>query len=104
MVRDRTRSVVESSFVTVSRVAMGTEFQAILAGPDAGFLEAAGSEALDEVERLEARLSHYRPDSEICGINARGGEEPVVVEPELLALLWRTLALSEATGGAFDPT
>jgi len=90
--------------IRLSRHAMGTRFETILSGSDPEFLEAAGNEALDEIERLEARLSHYRPDSEICGINARAAAEPVLVEPSLLGLLWTALSLSEITGGAFDPT
>jgi FAD:protein FMN transferase len=83
---------------------MGTEFQAILAGEDADYLRLAGEQALDEVERLEERLSHYRADSEICDLNLRAAYEAVLLEPSLFRLLTRTIELSEATGGAFDPT
>jgi thiamine biosynthesis lipoprotein len=64
----------------------------------------AAQEALDEVERVEAKLSHYRPDSEISDLNLRAAYEPVLVDPALAELLGRALALAEATDGAFDPT
>jgi FAD:protein FMN transferase len=83
---------------------MGTEFQVILAGSDREHLEAAGNEALDQVERLEERLSHYRPESEICDLNLRAPYGPVRMEPGLFRLIARAVALSEATGGAFDCT
>jgi thiamine biosynthesis lipoprotein len=83
---------------------MGTEFQAVLVGPDPDYLRDAGNQALDEVERLEERLSHYRPDSEICDLNLRAPYGPVRMEPSLFALLRRAVDLSERTGGAFDPT
>ena len=83
---------------------MGTEFQAVLAGKDPDFLRDAGNDALDEVERLEERLSHYRSDSEICDLNLRAPYGPVRVEPGLFRLIRRAVRLSEATGGAFDPT
>jgi thiamine biosynthesis lipoprotein len=83
---------------------MGTRFEFVLVGDDPVFLRAAGEEALDEVERLEAQLSRFRPDSEISGINARAAHAPVAVEPRLFALLERVARLWAATGGAFDPT
>jgi thiamine biosynthesis lipoprotein len=83
---------------------MGTEFQAILAGPDRQYLLEAANEALDEVERVEARLSHYRFDSEISDLNVRAAYEAVLMEPSLLELLERAVALSRATDGAFDIT
>jgi thiamine biosynthesis lipoprotein len=83
---------------------MGTEFQAVLAGEDPDFLRDAGSGALDEVERLEERLSHYRTDSEICDLNLRAPFGPVRLEPGLFRLIERAVRLSEATDGAFDPT
>jgi thiamine biosynthesis lipoprotein len=83
---------------------MGTRFEFVLVGDDPVFLRAAGEEALDEVERLEAQLSRFRPDSEISGINARAAHEPVVVEPRLFAMFERIGRLWAATDGAFDPT
>ncbi|MBI3910728.1 MAG: FAD:protein FMN transferase [Armatimonadetes bacterium] len=90
--------------VTLARHAMATRFELALWGADPYFLRAAGEEALAEIERLEAQLSLYRPDSELSGINARAGQEAVPVEPRLFALLKEAAALSAATGGAFDPT
>src|SRR5262249_25596357 len=55
-------------------------------------------------ERLDGQLSHYRPASDVSEINARAAVEPVRVEPRLFALLQRAVALSAATGGAFDIT
>jgi FAD:protein FMN transferase len=83
---------------------MGTRFELVLCGDDPVFLRAAGEEALDEVDRLEAQLSFYRPESELSGINARAAHEPVTVEPRFFALLERIASLSAATGGAFDVT
>lgn len=83
---------------------MGTEFQALLVGDDPEFLRAAGNEALDEIERLEERLSHYLPSSEICDLNRRAFAEPVLVEPSLLELLQRAQTFSESSEGAFDIT
>jgi FAD:protein FMN transferase len=83
---------------------MGTRFELVLCSDNPAFLRAAGEEALDEVERLEAQLSFYRPESELSGINARAATEPVIVEPRFFAFLERIACLSAATGGAFDVT
>jgi thiamine biosynthesis lipoprotein len=93
-----------ATIITLARPAMGTRFELVLCGDDPVFLRAAGEEALDEVELLEAQLSFYRPESELSGINARAAAEPVAVEPRFFALLERIASLSAATDGAFDVT
>jgi thiamine biosynthesis lipoprotein len=93
-----------AKLVRVSRAAMGTLFEIVLCGEDAGYLRQAASEALDEVERLEARLSHYRADSEIRDLNLRAAHGPVRLEPSVFRLMERALAYSRATDGAFDVT
>jgi len=90
--------------VAVARNAMATRFEIVLVGENPSSLRAAGEEALDEIERLEAQLSLYRPSSEIANINARAAREPVRVEPALFRLLQRAWELSEETKGAFDIT
>ncbi|MCS7090642.1 MAG: FAD:protein FMN transferase [Verrucomicrobiota bacterium] len=84
--------------------AMATRFELLLYGASVPALRAAAEEALAEVQRLEARLSLFRPDSEIARINARAAREPVRVLPEVWNLLEHALALTEATDGAFDIT
>jgi thiamine biosynthesis lipoprotein len=90
--------------VAVARNAMATRFEIVLFGKDATSLRAAGEEALNEIERLDAQLSLYRPSSEIANINARAARESVRVEPSLFRLLENAKRLSEETGGAFDIT
>ncbi len=90
--------------------AMATRFELVLppgdgpGGDDPGRLRAIGEEALAEIGRQEVRLSAYRAASDISWINANAGERAVKVEPRLFALLGRCVALSDATGGAFDIT
>lgn len=83
---------------------MGAEFAAVLVGQDPDYLRDAGYQALEEVAQLEARLSHYRPDSEISDLNLRAAYGPVRLEPSLFALLEQCVALSAETEGAFDVT
>ena len=88
----------------LARHAMATRFELVLHGEDGPRLRAVGEEALDEITRLEAALSLYRPESELSAINRGGATGWVRVTPEVAALVAHALALSRATGGAFDPT
>jgi thiamine biosynthesis lipoprotein len=90
--------------VTLSLHAMATRFELVLHGADEVRLRAAGEEALQEIERLEAQLSFYRADSEITWINAHAADHPVKVEPRLFQLLKHCAHLCAATDGAFDIT
>ncbi|HXG68450.1 MAG TPA: FAD:protein FMN transferase, partial [Blastocatellia bacterium] len=90
--------------VTLSVHAMATRFELALHGDDPVRLRAAGEEALSEIERLEAQLSFYRPDSEIRWLNTHAAEGPVKVEPRLFRLLQHCGSLSTLTDGAFDVT
>ena len=90
--------------VTLARNAMATRFEVVLAGENPVRLRAAGEEALDEIERIEALLSLYRPASEIAQINARAAKEAVRVSPEVFQLLSACKELCALTEGAFDVT
>jgi FAD:protein FMN transferase len=90
--------------VTLARHAMATRFELVLNGANSVALRAAGEEALEEIERLEGRLSLFRPTSEIAHLNARAAREPVRVTPEVFGLLERARQLHSETGGAFDIT
>ena len=90
--------------VMLARHAMATRFEIVLHGDNPVSLQAAGEEALDEIERLENLLSLYRTSSEIAHVNARASSEPVRVSVPVFRLLLHALQLSEATGGAFDIT
>jgi thiamine biosynthesis lipoprotein len=90
--------------LALARHAMATRFELVLHGNDPLALRAAGEEALDEVERLEAELSLYRPASAIAHVNARAAREPVRVAPGLFRLLEHAQRLHRESGGAFDVT
>ena len=83
---------------------MATRFEIVLHGGDPSALRAAGEEALDEVDRLEAQLSLYRPGSEVARLNAQAHERAVRVTPGLFRLIERARDLSSATQGTFDIT
>ncbi len=57
-----------------------------------------------EVERIEATLSHWRPDSATSRFNANPSLEAQVVPQELGHLVQFALRLSRASAGAYDIT
>jgi thiamine biosynthesis lipoprotein len=88
--------------LTLARNAMATRFELVLMGDDPARLRAAGEEALAEVDRLEARLSIYRPTSEIARVNSQAAHQPVRVSPPVFRLLEQARQLHHESGGAFD--
>jgi thiamine biosynthesis lipoprotein len=83
---------------------MATRFEIVMHGDDPNRLRAAAEEAFEEIERLEAQLSLFRPTSEIANINARAAHEAVRVSAETFRLLEHAATFSAETGGAFDIT
>lgn len=64
--------------------------------------DTALKEALDECARYEKLFSRTVQGSDIWRINEESG--PVEVDPETLKMLETGMTVSEASGGAFDPT
>jgi thiamine biosynthesis lipoprotein len=62
------------------------------------------AQVMDEMQRIDALMSSYKPDSELSRINATAADNPVPVSPELFRLIQKALAYSALTGGAFDIT
>jgi thiamine biosynthesis lipoprotein len=86
------------------RPAMGTWFEARLVGDDAEHLADVAGAILDEVGRLDGRLSRFDTRSEIARINRHAARGEVLVDCELFALLHTCRRAWRDTGGAFDVT
>lgn len=76
--------------------AMGTRVEVMVPAQDV----AATHLARTLFEEWERRLSRFRPDSELCGVNTRGGG---VVSPLLAEVLRSALLAAHETDGLFDP-
>jgi thiamine biosynthesis lipoprotein len=83
---------------------MGTTVEVYLYAADAGRAASLFEVVFQEVERVEAALSTYRPSSELSRINTYAVAMPVTTDPEVFGLVGRALAYSRETGGAFDIT
>ena len=83
-------------------IALGAHARLALQHYDAGAANCAIAACLEEVARLEAIFSLFRPDSSLARLNACGRLD--AAPADLRLLLAQALALAERSGGAFDPT
>ena len=71
---------------------------------DADRLRITLERALDEVDRIDRLMSHYKPESPLSRINREAARSPVSVEPELFDFIAESLEYSRNSAGAFDIT
>ncbi|MDH5674737.1 MAG: FAD:protein FMN transferase [Myxococcales bacterium] len=93
---------VEEPLYQRSRPLMGTVVAISIVGQEDPRVSAAVDAAFDEIARLEALLSEWRPDSEISAINAAAGRGAVRVGAETLAVVRAGIEVSRWSEGAFD--
>jgi thiamine biosynthesis lipoprotein len=91
-----------SGIRTVTGFAQGTTYSLQWTG--GGTESAIAAAAEQELERIDALLSNYRPDSTLERFNAARTSEPFELPAELVALLSLAQTVHEATEGCFDPT
>lgn len=84
---------------------MGTTYEVILAGETAGDARAGElKERVDrELEAVNAEMSTYIPDSQISRFNRAGVAEVTEIGPGFREVWGRSVEISEAMDGAFDP-
>jgi len=87
-----------------TRYAMGCLYSIEAWGDDRARLQSAVTAALDEVDRLDQLLSHYKPSSDLSRLNREAWPGPAHPVPELFDLISRSLEFSRASSGAFDVT
>jgi thiamine biosynthesis lipoprotein ApbE/Na+-translocating ferredoxin:NAD+ oxidoreductase RnfG subunit len=92
----------QAAVPSLQGAAFGTTWSVKFRGPPPANLHSA--ELAAELERVESTLSHWRPDSATSQFN--GTETTFATEQptDLVALVDRALAISRATGGAYDIT
>jgi thiamine biosynthesis lipoprotein len=85
---------------------MGSDVRLIVEAPLLGGLPAPAEAATHErryIEDFARRLSRFRPDSELCALNAEGAPEApasILLRTAVAAGLWA----AERSGGLVDPT
>ena len=87
-----------------TRLSMGCVYGIAAYGPDGDALPRFLDEALDEVDRIDRLMSHYRPDSPLSQLNQRAAGGVVGVDRELFDFLALAIGYSRESEGAFDIT
>src|SRR5262245_64589651 len=73
-------------------------------GPDAAARPRILEDALDEVDRIDRLMSHYKPESPLSRLNRDAARHPVAVEPELFDFIAEAMRYNRESDGAFDIT
>lgn len=87
-----------------SRVSMACTYAIVAYGDDAQALPGMVEAALDEVDRLDRLMSHYKAGSALSRLNREASVRPVTLEPELFDVIAEALRYSRDFDGAFDIT
>lgn len=90
--------------VQKQRYSMGTIFEIIAYHPDRPGAERAVQKALDEVDRLDGVMSHFKPESDLSTLNREGGRGFVTVGASLFDVIEQAIEFSRQSNGAFDVT
>ena len=93
-----------SSAVVVKRTQMhmGTLVSITAVGPTTPDVNEAINAGFEEIKRLEQLLSTWIAESELSRVNAAAGQKPVLVSPETMTVVRRSLQIAELTEGAFN--
>lgn len=89
---------------SVSRPAMGCEFEVLLNERQYPNGVECAAEALSMIEQMESLLSVYRPQSQISKVNQFAATHPVLVDVKTMELVQLAVDVHQWTGGAFDIT
>lgn len=93
---------VHAEWFKATRAIMGTAIHVELWSENAVVAEKDIDLVLDEMRRIDALMSPYKPDSELYLINKLATKHPVTISPELFNLIKRSFTFSKLSHGAFD--
>jgi thiamine biosynthesis lipoprotein len=88
----------------VTRMSMACAYAIDAYGLDADILPRVLEDALDEVDRIDRLMSHYKPDSPLSRLNREAAQSPVRVDPELFDFIVESMRYYRDSHGAFDIT
>ncbi len=84
---------------------MGTTYHVTIVEPPPGLSQSAARERVDAaLQRVDALMSTYSPESEVSRFNAAAPDGWFAVSPETLEVVETSLKINGLSGGAFDIT
>ncbi len=92
------------SHYQATRMSMACAYTIELYGPAAESLPRVVEEALDEVDRIDRLMSHYKSDSPLSRLNRSAADASVAVDAELFDFISEAMRYSRDSDGAFDTT
>jgi FAD:protein FMN transferase len=92
------------TFVHQQRYAMGTMFDVLVYHASKVDAERAAAKALDEVDRLDRVLSHFKPDNDLARLVREGRGVFVSVDRDLFEVIQESVRVSRLSAGKFDVT
>jgi thiamine biosynthesis lipoprotein len=90
--------------VEASRMSMACLYSIVAYGEQPEAVARTLERALDEVDRIDRLMSHYREDSPLSRINKDAARTPVTVDRELFDFIALALSYGVESDGAFDVT
>ena len=87
-----------------SRISMACEYAIEAYGGRADVLPHALDEALDEVDRIDRLMSHYKSDSQLSRVNREAARHAVAVDQELFDFIADAMRYHRESDGTFDIT
>lgn len=87
-----------------SRVSMACTYTIVVYGKELAQLRQIVNDALDEVDRIDRLMSHYKKESQLSRVNQQAAYLPVEIDSELFDFLAECLRYSRQSDGAFDIT
>ncbi len=87
-----------------SHEAMATTFEVIIVHEDGRYAQQAARAAFDELDRIEAELSRFIENSDICRINNLAANQPLIIGLAAFECLQLSANIYNETNGAFDVT
>lgn len=83
---------------------MACTYTIVVYGDEQQSLRQIVNAALDEVDRIDRLMSHYKPESPLSRLNREAANHAVQVGPELFDFLAESVRYSRESAGAFDIT
>src|SRR5688572_11252069 len=93
-----------AEWYTGERAVMGTRITVELWGEDQTEAVRNIERVMQEMQRVDALMSTYKPTSQVSLVNADAAKRPITVDADLFGLLQTSLDYSKVTEGAFDIT
>jgi len=87
-----------------SRVIMGTFARVVAVAKHNRQAKRLIEVGFKELNRIDAMMSDYKPDSQLSKVNREAFSHPVKVSPELFEILYMSVEFSRLSNGTFDIT